>query len=179
MKRSTHLAIGAACVMPIAATLDPALALAAVGVCLAGAIAPDWIDFQSGFRRPVRIRHRGVSHSIAALLVCTAAIWLVLIVASCQRFSLESESLVLSAEIPAVLAGSFALGFATHLAADACTPAGIGPLLPFSARRGWILPRRLRFRTGSLRDTITRWLAVTVASFGLVVVAGRWLDLLG
>jgi len=43
------------------------------------------------------------------------------------------------------------LGYASHLAADACTRSGT-PLWPGSPRRVYLLPRRLRFVTGSAAE---------------------------
>jgi len=178
VKRSTHLAVGAAVVAPLALSQEPVLAVATVWFGLAGAVLPDWIDFRSDFRQPLRLKHRGVSHSLAALAVCTAAAWFLTTVVERQLDTIGMAPSAMPANAAGVLATALALGFGSHLLADACTPSGIGPLLPFSSRRWWLLPSQLRGRTGGVLDAVTRSVAVTVAAFALVIAAGRWLDLL-
>jgi membrane-bound metal-dependent hydrolase YbcI (DUF457 family) len=93
-------------------------------------------------RLPLRLLtllpHRGVTHSVFA---CAAAAVL--------------AGLLVSAADPAVAgvaAGGMAIGYAAHLAGDACTPSGIAAWAPLSRRRCWLLPRALRVPTGSLRE---------------------------
>lgn len=176
MKRSTHLALGAAAVAPLALTTEPILAASCVWFGLAGSVMPDWLDFRSEFRQPLRLKHRGVSHSILTLLVCTGATWL-LATLLLQRVLTWFEPGPGPSEVSETVALSLAIGFASHLLADACTPAGISPFLPLSASRWWLLPRRLRGRTGGPLDTATRWVALAAVAFALVVAAGSWLDL--
>jgi membrane-bound metal-dependent hydrolase YbcI (DUF457 family) len=177
MKRSTHLAVGLAVVTPLAMSQEPATAAACIWFSLAGAAMPDWLDFRSDLRQPLRLRHRGVSHSLVALAICTAIAWLVLTAVTRNPLTLGDVTLSNSGQVPRVIAVAFALGFVSHLAADACTPAGIAPFLPFSSRRCWLLPRRLRGKTGGRLDAFTRWVAWTVVGFSLVVAAGRWFAL--
>jgi membrane-bound metal-dependent hydrolase YbcI (DUF457 family) len=75
----------------------------------------------------LRLRHRGITHSVAA---CLAVTWL------------------------AVATGflGLAIGYVAHVVADACTPAGVRALAPVSRRPVHLLPRRARIPTGSLRE---------------------------
>lgn len=61
--------------------------------------------------------------------------------------------------VVAALAG-LALGYCAHVAADACTPAGVGLWCPFARRRVWCLSPALRIPTGSLREGLV---AITAA----------------
>jgi membrane-bound metal-dependent hydrolase YbcI (DUF457 family) len=56
--------------------------------------------------------------------------------------------------IAGAVGGGVALGYGAHIAADACTPAGVRAWAPFSAKRTWLLPSRARVRTGSVRDYV-------------------------
>jgi membrane-bound metal-dependent hydrolase YbcI (DUF457 family) len=89
-------------------------------------------------RLPVRLLallpHRGLTHS---LLACALATLL-----SGVLVSLAVPSLA-----PATAAGA-AIGYGSHVAADACTPSGVPAWAPFSRRRTWLLPARARIRTG-------------------------------
>ncbi|WP_119322239.1 metal-dependent hydrolase [Capsulimonas corticalis] len=65
-------------------------------------------------------------------------------------------------------AAALTLGFASHLAADACTRTGI-PFLPWRKRRYWLLPSRLRLSTGSsAEDALLPLLALAALSLLLV-----------
>ncbi len=63
---------------------------------------------------------------------------------------------------------AFAAGLLTHLAGDACTRAGIRPLLPLSRGKMWLLPRGLRGRSDGYLNAIA--MVVSVGAIGLVVV---------
>ena len=179
MKRSTHLAVGLAVVTPLAMAQDLPLAAACAWLGMAGATMPDWLDFRSDLRQPLRLRHRGTSHSLAALAICSGLVWLLLTVVARTPLSVGEIALALNTRVPAVLTMAFALGFVSHLAADSCTPSGIEPWLPLSHRRAWLLPRRLRGRTGGRLDALTRWVAWAVVGFALIIAARGWLDLPG
>jgi inner membrane protein len=179
VKRSTHLAVGLAVVTPLAMAQDLPLAAACAWFGLAGATMPDWLDFRSDLRQPLRLRHRGISHSLAALATCSAVAWLVLTVVTQNPLTVGEITLAVDANVPAVLTMAFALGFGSHLVADACTPVGIEPWLPLSRRKFWLLPKRLRGRTGGRLDALTRWAAWSVVAFALVIIARGWLALPG
>jgi membrane-bound metal-dependent hydrolase YbcI (DUF457 family) len=93
-------------------------------------------------RLPLRLLmllpHRGVTHSVFA---CAAAAVL--------------SGLLAAAAAPALtgaVAAGMAIGYATHIAGDACTPSGVAAWAPVSRRRYWLLPPGLRIPTGSLRE---------------------------
>jgi hypothetical protein len=68
-----------------------------------------------------------------------------------------------------VAGGGVGIGYAAHLAADACTPGGVRLWAPLSGRRVWLLPPRARIPTGSLREA---GLATTAAAAMAVVLLG-------
>lgn len=77
----------------------------------------------------LRIRHRGITHSaLACALVAWAAV---------------------ATGLPGV-----AIGYVSHVLADACTPAGVRALSPLSRRAVHLLPKAARIRTGSVRELI-------------------------
>jgi membrane-bound metal-dependent hydrolase YbcI (DUF457 family) len=85
------------------------------------------------------VRHRGIAHSLLAALVVSVLAGALLA--------------PLGAVAAATIAGGVALGYASHLLTDACTPGGVRLWAPMSNRTVWLLPRRLRIPTGSLRET--------------------------
>lgn len=97
----------------------------------------------------ILLGHRGLTHSLVAVTGVAAAGWLL---------------------APALGAG-LALGYGAHIAADACTPSGVPLLAPLTGRRWWLLPRRGRIPTGSLRELAVAALlaagAVTTAVISL------------
>lgn len=147
--------------MPIAASLSPAVAIGAVWLGMVGGGYPDWIDLRSDFK--ARLKHRGVSHSILLGALLVAGLYLVLQIASRQFPAMNLNQ----GEIQA-LSMAFALGFLSHLLADACTYAGVRPLLPFSNGQWWILPRPLRGKSSGAIDTIGRFIAL------LLLVLSLW-----
>lgn len=177
MRRRTHAAVGAAVVLPLVLSSGPGLAAGCLWFAVAGAGLPDWLDLRSEFRTSLRLRHRGASHGVFSLALCAGIAWGLLRALQGAPVAIGDMSLAPQAGVPDVLALALALGFASHLAADACTPAGIQPLLPFFRIRVWLLPRLLRGRTGGPLDAAVQWFAITALAFGLVIAAGRWLDL--
>jgi membrane-bound metal-dependent hydrolase YbcI (DUF457 family) len=85
------------------------------------------------------VSHRGIAHSLVAALV-----------ASVLAGALLAP---LGALAAGTIAGGLALGYASHLLTDACTPRGVRLWAPISRRTVWLLPRRLRIPTGSVRET--------------------------
>ena len=77
----------------------------------------------------LHMRHRGITHSAVA---CLAVTWL----------SMATGILGL------------AIGYVAHVVADAFTPAGVSALAPFSRRPVHLLPKRVRIRTGSVRELL-------------------------
>ena len=120
--------------MPIAASLSPAAAVGAVWLGMVGGGYPDWVDLRSDLSS--RLKHRGISHSliVGALLALGLYFVLELAVAEFSWFHLaESEIYGLSL--------AFGAGFLSHILADACTHAGVRPLLPVSNSKIWIRQR--------------------------------------
>jgi membrane-bound metal-dependent hydrolase YbcI (DUF457 family) len=76
------------------------------------------------------VSHRALTHSA---LACVAATLFAALVAST------------AGPEPALLVGAgVGLGYAAHVAADACTPGGVTLWAPLSPRRVWLLPPRAR-----------------------------------
>ncbi len=174
MKGSTHTLLGAAVVLPLAITQEPLLAAGCLWLGMAGGRLPDWLDLRSDFRSQLRLRHRGASHGLLSLLICVGVTWGMLYALQQSTMTIGAVDLAPSDHVRDTLARALTLGFLSHLAADACTVSGIRPFLPFLSRRVWLLPRALRGRTGGPLDSATRWVAVTVLAFGVVIVAARW-----
>lgn len=86
------------------------------------------------------LRHRGVTHSVLACATVSLLAGL--------AGSLAGASAAL------VTGGGVAIGYASHVAGDACTPGGVSAWAPFSRRRVWLLPRRARIRTGGLAELV-------------------------
>jgi membrane-bound metal-dependent hydrolase YbcI (DUF457 family) len=96
-------------------------------------------------RLPIRLLtllpHRGFTHSV---LACALAALL-----SALAASLIDPDLALAATV------GVAIGYGSHVVADACTPSGVPLWAPFSRRRRWLLPARARIRTGSAREYLS------------------------
>lgn len=161
MKRATHILLGAAVAMPIAASLSPMAALGAVWLGMAGGGYPDWVDLRSDLS--ARLKHRGASHSLLVGAGLSVGLYLVLELAVAQ-FSWINLA---EAEIQ-VWTIAFAVGFLSHIVADACTYAGVRPLLPFSNQRWWVLPKPLRGRSNGAIDTVARFIAI------FLVIVSLW-----
>lgn len=134
---------------------------------MAGAVMPDYLDLRSDARGV--LRHRGASHGLIVCGLCIALVWA--IIRALTR--LDDPDFALDAQMVNPLTLAFAVGIASHLLLDACTPRGIQPFLPFLKSRMWLLPRRLRIGTGGRRDTLLGLLATAAI---VVVIAGRLLD---
>jgi membrane-bound metal-dependent hydrolase YbcI (DUF457 family) len=148
--------------MPIAASLSPALAIGGVWWGMVGGGFPDWLDLRSDFRRSLRLRHRGVSHSVILAALVSLGFGAVLVLLSRQpldAFGFEIR-VVDNAVWPWYLC--FLGGILSHLISDAMTYSGIQPLLPLSNVRLWLLPRFLRSRYDGYLDTLFRIVAMIV-----------------
>jgi inner membrane protein len=101
------------------------------------------------------ISHRSVTHSA---LACAAVPGLAALLAHPA-----------GAGAALVVGGGLAIGYASHVAADACTSGGIRLWAPFSRRRVWLLPPRVRIRTGSVGERAVA--VVAAATLVLLVLA--------
>jgi len=161
--------------MPIAASLSLPLAAGAAWWGMTGAGFPDWLDLRSDFRRSLRLRHRGVSHSVIMAAAISLAFGFLLELLNRQPLALgDREFSVPDAAIwPWYLC--FLAGILSHLLSDAMTYGGIRPLLPFSQAKFWLLPRFLRSRYDGYLDTLLRWLAMTVIA--LFIALRIWVSM--
>jgi inner membrane protein len=100
----------------------------------------------------VGVPHRTVTHSA---LACAVSAGLAAVVA-----------MPAGGAVALLVAGGVAIGYASHVAADACTPSGVSLWAPVSRRRVWLLPRRAQVRTGRWRE-----FAFAVAAAATLAVA--------
>lgn len=167
MKRTTHLTMGAAAGLLVAASSSLPVAAGALWLGAVGGGFPDWLDLRSELRGSLRLRHRGASHGLplAALLTAIVGIALRALATGQLEFGAWAS---LSERTAAIWTVAFAAGLLTHLAGDACTHAGIRPLLPFSRWRVWLLPRPLRGRSDGWLNGVA--LVVSLGAIGLIAV---------
>jgi membrane-bound metal-dependent hydrolase YbcI (DUF457 family) len=167
MKRTTHLTMGAAAGLLVAASSSLPVVAGALWLGAVGGGFPDWLDLRSELRGSLRLRHRGASHGLPLAALLTAIVGIALwALASGQ---LDSPGWASINERTAVVwTAAFAAGLLTHLAGDACTHAGIRPLLPLARWRAWLLPRVLRGRSDGWLNGVA--LVVSLGAIGSVVV---------
>lgn len=146
--------------LPIAASLSPAVAAGAVWLGMVGGGYPDWVDLRSDLS--ARLKHRGVSHSFIVGVLLSAGLLLVLEVAAAEFGWFNPTNQDIQA-----LVFAFAAGFLSHILADACTHAGVRPLLPVSKTKMWILPKPLRGKSNGAIDTVARFIAISLILFSL------------
>src|SRR4051812_41625176 len=111
-------------------------------------------------RLPLRplalLPHRGITHSACACVLASAAAGALVSVAA--------------PDVSAVAAVGVAVGYGTHIAADACTPSGVALWAPLSRRRWWLFPSHARIPTGSLREyALAALLAALLVGAALLV----------
>jgi len=141
MKAGTHIIAGVMVGYAVGASAGLPLwesgALGAIGGL--AAMLPDIDHPQSAIRRKTGVlgtlaafwmKHRGITHSIAATLL----VWAV-----CALFS---QPLISAAVVG---------GYASHLLLDGCTPAGV-PLFWPNRTKVHLLPSGLRVRTGGFAE---------------------------
>jgi membrane-bound metal-dependent hydrolase YbcI (DUF457 family) len=177
MRGVTHTLLGAAVALPIAVSRDPMVAAGCIWFGMVGSGLPDWLDLRSDFKTPLRLKHRGASHSLFVLAGSAALLFLVL--SMLQRASFTIGSVTIAPEDATIVAWILAMsaGIASHLLADSTTISGISPFLPFSRWRFWLLPRMLRSRSDGYLDSVLRVAAIIALAFGVVVFAARWVPL--
>lgn len=88
--------------------------------------------------------HRGLTHSLLALLFTS---------------SLAMYLSTIWSSHGAWWGLCWGAGYASHLISDSWTWSGVRWLQPFSDRRFWLVPRFLRFRVGTWRDTALRYIS--------------------
>ncbi|MGC4108462.1 MAG: metal-dependent hydrolase [Thermomicrobiales bacterium] len=171
MRRITHLTLGAAVALPIAASASPSIAIG-IG-CLwfgvAGGGFPDWFDLRSDLRRPLRLHHRGASHGLPVAMGTTALLYLVLRVLASSGFAFGEVSLMPSEPTARLWSVCFLAGILSHLASDACTKGGLRPLLPFSQWKVWLVPKPFRSRHDGWLDRLV--FLASLAALGLTTIA--------
>jgi membrane-bound metal-dependent hydrolase YbcI (DUF457 family) len=167
MRRKTHLLLGAAVGLPIAASLSPGLALGGLWWGMVGGGFPDWLDLRSDFRTSLRLRHRGASHSIFIAALMSILFGIALHVLSKQPL----DAFGMHIEIPGAAVRPwflcFLAGIVSHLVSDAMTHSGIQPLLPLSRVTLHLLPKFLRSRYDGYLDTLLR--AVSLLALGVAI----------
>lgn len=155
--------MGAAAAVPIALTLPPVGAVASLWIGIAGGALPDYIDLRSEARRS--LRHRGVSHSLFMIAFLCGFSWFVLDALS--RSPIELLPVPESYVTPWTIA--LGLGMGSHLLGDACTRAGIQPLLPLLRWRFWLLPRFLRGRSEGRLNGLATMISFLILGLGIAV----------
>ncbi|MCC6945426.1 MAG: metal-dependent hydrolase [Thermomicrobiales bacterium] len=167
MRRLTHLAVATLGVMPLAVDHAWPAASGIVLLGMAGAVVPDYLDLRSDLRGV--LAHRGLSHSILIATLSIALVWVLLGALS----RLDDPAWALDSGLVTPLTAAFAIGVASHLILDACTPRGLRPLLPLSQWRLWLLPKPFRIGTGGTVDDMVGLaaFAATVAVVALHLTA--------
>lgn len=161
--------MGVAAAVPVALLLPPVGAVGCLWFGLIGGALPDWFDFRSGMRG--WLRHRGVSHSLLAVALTTAFVWVVL--GALHRA--EAQLFPVPARYVEPWAASLALGMLSHLLGDACTRGGIQPLLPVFGSKVWLLPRFLRGRSDGRINGLARLAACALIGIGIALyLTRRW-----
>ncbi len=155
--------MGAAAAVPIALTLPPVGAVASLWIGIAGGALPDYIDLRSEARRS--LRHRGVSHSLFMIAFLCGFSWFVLDALS--RSPIELLPVPTSYVVPWTVA--MGLGMGSHLFGDACTRAGIQPLLPLLRWRFWLLPRFLRGRSEGRLNGLATMISFLILGLGIAI----------
>ena len=168
MKRTTHLTMGAAAGLLVAASSSLPVAAGAIWLGAVGGGFPDWLDLRSELRGSLRLRHRGASHGLPLAILLTAIVGIALRALATGEVDLGTWA-TLSERTANIWTIAFAAGILTHLAGDACTHAGIRPLLPFSRWRVWLLPRPLRGRSDGWLNGVA-----LVASLGAIGFIAVW-----
>lgn len=167
MKRTTHLTMGAAAGLLVAASASLPVLAGATWLGAVGGGFPDWLDLRSELRGSLRLRHRGASHGLPFTVLMTAIVAIALGTLVAGRSSFP-DWMTVGEATARLMTMAFALGMLTHLAGDACTHAGIRPLLPFSRWRLWLLPRPFRGRSDGWLNGLA--LVLSLAAIGTVVV---------
>lgn len=177
MRRKTHLMLGAATGTLVAASASLPMAAGAIWLGIAGGGFPDWLDLRSELRGSLRLRHRGASHGLPFTIGITAVVYLALRTVSEGVVGLP-EWLQPSDATAERWTLAFGAGILSHLASDACTHAGIRPMLPLFQWRVWLLPRLFRSRSDGYLNTVALGISVAVIGVWIVLAISRALQAL-
>ena len=146
MMAGSHVALGVAAWIAAAPQLgQPALAPAALGLAVLGALLPD-IDHPKSW---VGRRLRPLSHAVAAVFGHRGVTHSLVAVAGCGL-------LLLNEGVPRQVVAPLVVGYLSHLLGDLLTPGGLRLAWPF--RGTWALPL---CRTGSVLEPLV--VAVVIA----------------
>jgi membrane-bound metal-dependent hydrolase YbcI (DUF457 family) len=167
MKRTTHLMMGAAAGLLVAAPASVPVMAGAAWMGAVGGGFPDWLDLRSELRGSLRLRHRGASHGLPFVAAMTALVAVAMWALASGDAGLP-DWMAIEAGTARLWTLAFLLGLLTHLAGDACTHAGIRPLLPFVRWRLWLLPGFLRGRSDGWLNGVA--MLLSAGTIGLIVV---------
>ena len=101
------------------------------------------------------LKHRTVTHSLLAVA---------LFVSLCVATGSMAGGVMVVGDT------GLALGYVVHLLADMCTPHGVPLAWPVSDRCAHVLPRRLRVRTGSFRESVLMFAVPLTVALVLLAV---------
>lgn len=160
--------MGAAAGLLVAASSSLPVAAGALWLGAVGGGFPDWLDLRSELRGSLRLRHRGASHGLPLAALLTAIVAIALGSLATGQIGVPGW-MELGERTARIWTAAFAAGLLTHLAGDACTHAGIRPLLPFSRWRVWLLPRPLRGRSDGWLNGVA-----LVFSLGIIGLVAIW-----
>jgi membrane-bound metal-dependent hydrolase YbcI (DUF457 family) len=143
MMGPTHIAVGAATALGACALTEPTPTHGAILVAAAVVASklPDQLEVFG-------LRHRGPTHYLLTALVLIGLVGVALTFADPE-----------TRPYAGVVAAGVAIGYLMHIAADCCTVSGVPVFGPFSQQDRWLLPRRLRVRTGKIADSFLALLA--------------------
>ena len=161
MRKPTHLLLGLAAAAPVALPLSTGGAIAALWFGVIGGALPDYLDLKAESKRV--LRHRGASHGLTVVALCAAAVFFTLHTLA----EAKSSPFPVSPEHVWPWTIAFAAGMLSHLLGDACTVAGIRPLLPFWDRKFWLLPGFFRGRSSGPINAVADLFAVVVLGIAL------------
>lgn len=160
--------MGAAAGLLVAASSSLPIAAGAFWLGAVGGGFPDWLDLRSELRGSLRLRHRGASHGLPIVALLTVIVGIAL--RALATGQLDFGTWATPSERTAVIwTVAFAAGMLTHLAGDACTHAGVRPLLPFARWRMWLLPRPFRGRSDGWLNGVA-----LVGSLGVIGLVAVW-----
>jgi membrane-bound metal-dependent hydrolase YbcI (DUF457 family) len=176
LRAGTHQIAGVGLAAVTAAALDMPAETAAVLVAGAwlGSLLPDADRARSRIYRARRLERRVWPLRLAGWLARIPLRALILLGHRGFTHSLLAAGLVAFAGslVSEAFGAGIAIGYLAHIAADACTPSGVPLLAPLSRRRCWLLPRRGRIPTGSLRElAVAAALAAGAVTATLVLTA--------